>query len=76
MTLTPQHGMLTVVTDDDLLATAKRALPLVSDLSLRTAVTMFRQVCAVNNVVLLRATPDDFTTIQQRKAVGWSDDRP
>ena len=72
----PAAGMLVAVSDDELLAEAKRALPLIDSLVLRLSVDMFKNICRANRVVLLRATADDYCVISERQAIGWSDDRP
>lgn len=72
----PTQGMLVALTNEELLAEAKRALPLVDALTLRLSLDMFRNICKANRVVMLRATADDYCTIINRDAIGWSDDRP
>lgn len=72
----PAPGMLVAIGDEELLAEAKRAVPMVDALTLRMSVSMFRSICKANRVVLLRATADDYCVISQREAIGWSDDRP
>lgn len=72
----PTHGMLVALTKEEILAEAKRAIPMVDALTLRMSLDLFLNICKANRVVLLRATADDYCTIIQRDAIGWSDDRP
>ena len=72
----PQTNSLTVISDGEMLATVRRYLPLIPDATLTAHIRVFRQICHQNKVILLQATPIDYAIIQQRQAIGWSDDRP